>query len=140
MAERKQKAHDFVAADFWDKKFNEVRDVYLPQAETFVFEDKHKIKGFVSVLADSFIGALFVDNNFQRQNTGTKLLNYVRQKRPFLTLSVYAKNINAVNFYQKNGFKIVAERKDSQTNENELIMSWAMGCKSGFMKKDKGES
>lgn len=138
--ETSKKAHDFVPADFWEKKFSEVRDVYLPLAETFVFEDRHKVKGFVSVLSDSFIGALFVDNAFQRQSIGSKLLAYVRQKRPSLTLSVYAKNQPAINFYQKNGFKIIAERKDDQTNENELIMSWAVGCKSGFTKKNHGES
>lgn len=138
--ETSKKAHAFAAADFWDKKFAEVRDVYLPQAETFVFEDKHKVKGFVSVLSESFIGALFVDNSFQRQNIGTKLLAYVRQKRSSLTLRVYAKNKNAVNFYQKNGFKIIAQRKDDQTNEEELIMSWTIGCKSSFAKKHKGES
>lgn len=138
--EASKKAHGFVAADFWEDKFAEVRDVYLPLAETFVFEDKHKVKGFVSVLSDSFIGALFVENGFQRQNIGSKLLAYVRQKRPSLTLSVHAKNQPAINFYQKNGFKIIAQRKDNKTNEDELIMSWAVGCKSGFIKKNHGES
>lgn len=133
-------AHDFIAADFWRQRLPEVRDVYLPQAETFVYEDKHQIKGFISVILDNFIGALFVDTAYQRRSIGSKLLDYVRQNRPNLTLKVYARNKAALNFYQKNDFKILVEKKDDATGENELIMSWAKGCKSGFQKRCQGDS
>lgn len=129
------KAHHFISEDFWEKRFSEVRDVYLPQAETYVFEDKHQIKGFISILLDNFIGALFVENRCQRRNIGSKLLEYVRQNRANLTLKVYAQNQSALRFYQKNDFKIITEKKDEQTGENELIMSWAKGCKNGYAKK-----
>ena len=133
-------AHDFIAADFWRQRLPEVRDVYLPQAETFVYEDKHQIKGFISVILDNYIGALFVDTAYQRRSIGSKLLDYVRQNRPNLTLKVYARNKAALNFYQKNDFKILVEKKDDATGENELIMSWAKGCKSGFQKRCQGDS
>lgn len=133
-------AHDFIAADFWRQRLPEVRDVYLPQAETFVYEDKHQIKGFISVILDNFIGALFVDTAYQHRSIGSKLLDYVRQNRPNLTLKVYARNKAALNFYQKNDFKILVEKKDDATGENELIMSWAKGCKSGFQKRCQGDS
>lgn len=134
------KAHDFIAADYWQQKAREVREVYLPQAETFVYEDKHQLKGFISVILDNFIGALFVDTTCQRHNIGSKLLDYVRQNRPNLTLKVYAKNKSALNFYQKNDFKILVEKTDEKTGENELVMSWAKGCKSGFQKKRPSDS
>lgn len=134
------KAHQFIAEDYWKNKALEVREVYLPQAETFVYEDKRQIKGFVSVILDNFIGALFVDVSFQRKNIGSKLLDYVRQNRPNLTLRVYAKNLAALNFYQKNDFKILVEKLDEHTSEKELIMSWAKGCKSGYAKKNKEDS
>ena len=41
-----------------------------------------------------------------------------------LTLKVYQKNINAINFYKKSGFIIVNENIDESTNEVEYIMSW----------------
>lgn len=133
-------AHDFIAADFWQQRLAEVRDVYLPQAETFVYEDKHKIKGFISVILDNFIGALFVDTAYQRRSIGSKLLDYVRQNRPNLTLKVYARNKAALNFYQKNDFKILVEKKDEMTGEDELVMSWAKGCKSGLINRRQGDS
>lgn len=133
-------AHDFIAADFWQQRLAEVRDVYLPQSETFVYEDKHKIKGFISVILDNFIGALFVDTAYQRRSIGSKLLDYVRQNRPNLTLKVYARNKAALNFYQKNDFKILVEKKDEMTGEDELVMSWAKGCKSGLINRRQGDS
>ena len=123
------KAHRFISEEFWKAHMNEVRDVYLPQAETFVYEDRHQLKGFISVILDNFIGALFVDTENQNQGIGTKLLEYVRQNRSSLTLKVYTQNEKALNFYQKNDFKIVAEKKDEQTGAEELILSWAQGCK-----------
>ncbi len=29
------KAHDFVGADFWQKQLNAMRDVYIPNSETY---------------------------------------------------------------------------------------------------------
>lgn len=134
------KAHNFIDKSFWEERFAEVRDVYLPQSETFVYEDKHQIKGFVSLILDNFIGALFVDTSYQRQNIGTKLLEYIRRTHPSLTLRVYTKNQGALSFYQFHGFKILAQKKDENTGAEELIMSWALGCKSGYNKRFPSDS
>lgn len=123
------KAHNFIDSSFWQKHFDDVRDVYLAQAETFVYEDKHQIKGFISVVLDNFIGALFVEENNQNKGIGSKLLDYVRQNKHSLTLKVYSQNKKALNFYQKNDFKIVAEKQNSENGMPELILGWAKGCK-----------
>lgn len=133
-------AHDFIPADYWQRHLPELCSVYLPQAETFVYEDKRKIKGFISILSDNFIGSLFVCPGYQKKHIGRKLLEFVRRKRTHLTLRVYVKNKAALQFYQKNDFKIIAEKTDEKTGEAELIMSWAKGCKSGFLTKRLGDS
>ena len=38
--------------------------------------------------------------------------------------TVYQKNINAIDFYIKNGFTIVGENLDKNTNEMEYSMCW----------------
>lgn len=134
------KAHNFIAPEYWQQRAPEIRDVYLPQAETYVYEDKHQVKGFISIVLDNIVGALFVDNAYQRQNIGSKLLEYARQNRSSLTLRVYALNQAALRFYQKNDFKILVEKIDEQTSQKELVMSWAKGCKSGYTKKVQGDS
>lgn len=133
-------AHDFVAAEYWQKMENSVRRDYLPNAETFVFEDKHQIKGFISIMDHNHIGALFVAPVWQKQRIGSKLLNYIRRRRPHLTLKVFVKNQTALQFYRKHGFKLIAEQVDVSTQEAELLMSWAVGCISGFQKRYRGDS
>ncbi len=48
------------------------------------------------------------------------------QKKEYLTLKldVYAKNLKAVNFYIKHGFKIDQEKIEVETAEVEYSMIW----------------
>ena len=133
--EANTKAHAFIAPEYWQKHFDEVKNKYLPQAETFVYEDKHQLKGFISILLDNFIGALFVDTRYQRQNIGTKLLDYARKQKSSLNLKVYALNQPAISFYKKNDFKILAEKFDDKAQTKELIMGWMKGAKNPFLNK-----
>ena len=52
------------------------------------------------------------------------LLNKVKENRDNLTLSVYKKNINAINFYKKNDFIITSENIDKDTADIEYTMTW----------------
>ena len=133
--EANTKAHAFIAPVYWQKHYDEVKNNYLPQAETFVYEDKHQLKGFISILLDNFVGALFVDTRYQRQNIGTKLLDYARKQKSSLNLKVYALNQPAIRFYQKNDFKILAEKYDEAAQSKELIMGWMKGCQTPFLNK-----
>ncbi len=128
-------AHNFVPAAYWQQMRASVRDHYLPNSETFVFEDKHQIKGFVSILDGNYIGALFVAPKWQQKRIGSKLIKFAQKRHPLLSLNVFVKNARAISFYQQHNFKIIAEQIEPSTKEKELRMSWGMGCKSGFLKK-----
>lgn len=134
------KAHNFISADFWADSYEFVCNECLCNAETYVYEDKHQIKGFISILHNNYIGALFVDNRFQGQGIGGKLLNYIKSRKPNLSLHVYVDNKSAVRFYQISGFKIIADQIDDKTGKEELLMAWSLGCKSGFQKHHQGDS
>ena len=133
-------AHDFVPQTYWQKMLPIVRDYYLPSAQVLVFEDKRKIKGFLALLDNRHIGALFVKPEFQGHKIGSKLLKRVQKMSSHLTLKVFAKNKSALTFYQKNDFKIISEQISPDTKETELMMSWALGCKSGYRKRFYGDS
>ena len=75
-----KQAHPFIAPGYWDENTGLVKDMLTRQAETYVFVDKHRIKGFVSLLPENFIGALFVDEKFRSRRIGTKLLNYILRR------------------------------------------------------------
>ncbi len=134
------RAHNFISEDYWRRMLPGIKRDYLPNSETYVFVDKHQIKGFLSLLDGKHIGALFVTPRYQRAKIGTKLLRYVRRKKPQISLNVFVQNKGAIAFYQKNDFKVIGEQIEPSTKEKELLMCWAIGCKNGFQKRFKGDS
>ena len=40
-------------------------------------------------------------------------------------LSVYNKNIRAIQFYHREQFVVQSENTDDNTNEKELVMAWS---------------
>ena len=117
-------AHPFIKEDYWTSNQDMVKNQLLPQAQTYVFCDKHQIKGFISLLEDNYIGALFVKQQEQRKGIGRKLINYCKEKYDKLELNVYDKNGNAIAFYMAMGFKNVGVQIDKDTGEKEYIMEW----------------
>ncbi|MDO5011618.1 MAG: N-acetyltransferase, partial [Intestinibacter bartlettii] len=103
------KAHDFIPKKYWQDNFNAVKDIYIPQSKTYVYEEGKDIKGFISILNDDFIGALFVSPNEQGKGIGSKLIEYVNNKFDNLKLAVYKQNQRSVHFYIKKGFEILSE-------------------------------
>lgn len=118
------KAHDFIEKDYWLLNFNRVKDEYLKKSKTYVYTEADEIKGFISLLEDGYIGALFVSLDAQRQGIGRKLINYVKDKYDRLTLQVYEKNIDATLFYVSLGFTNVKIQIDEATGEKEYVMEW----------------
>lgn len=116
------KAHSFIPKKYWENNYDVVKNVYIPMAETYVYDEEDKIKGFVSIIEGGFIGALFIDINFQGLGIGSKLIDFVCNKYKKLTLAVYKENYNAVDFYKNKGFKIVSEGKNDDSGFDEYIM------------------
>ena len=118
------KAHPFIEKDYWLENFNRVKEEYLYKSETYVYVEDEEIKGFISLLDNSYIGALFVKTDCARQGIGKRLLNYVKEKYDKLTLNVYEKNIDATLFYVAMRFKNKKIQIDEDTGEKEYIMEW----------------
>ncbi|EQK43157.1 acetyltransferase family protein [[Clostridium] bifermentans ATCC 638] len=116
------KAHDFISKEYWQNNYNIVKNEYIPISETFVYEKDGEIKGFISIINNEFIGALFVDIRFQGMGIGTKLINYSVEKYEKLILAVYKENKNSVEFYTRKGFKIIEEGLNEDSGYLEYIM------------------
>lgn len=108
-------AHPFIERDYWISNYNKVKEEYLKQAETYVYEENGEIKGFISILNNTYIGALFVTKDFLRQGIGKRLLNYCKERKEKLTLQVYEKNVDATLFYLAMGFKNIRIQIDEST-------------------------
>jgi len=117
------KAHDFISEHYWKKNKSLMEEQYLPNSEVYIAEEADNIYGFVA-LAENHIAAIFVCSQQQKKGIGTVLLNYAKQIRQELTLSVYQQNEKSIGFYLSRGFKIVAETFDQPTGEMEFTMHW----------------
>ena len=116
------KAHNFISKEYWENSYNTVKEVYIPMAETFVYEGEEGIRGFISIINNEFIGALFVDKNYQGSGIGKELIDYAIDKYKKLNLAVYKENKKSVDFYINRGFKIVKEQANEDSGHSEYIM------------------
>ncbi|WP_444882836.1 N-acetyltransferase [Microbulbifer sp. PSTR4-B] len=116
------RAHNFIAADFWESQIDNMRDTYIPNSETYIYDIHSKISGFYS-LADNTLAALFVDPEFQGQGIGKRLIAHAKSQRNPLNLTVYKENVNSYQFYLSQGFHSLKEQVDNHTGHIECLMS-----------------
>ncbi|MBO0440092.1 N-acetyltransferase [Candidatus Enterococcus ikei] len=114
-------AHPFIPENYWQENLNLVRE-QLPQAEIYVYLKNDKIIAFLGMV-ETYIAGIFVYNSYRSQGIGQQLLQEAKSQYNTLTLSVYAKNQNALHFYQKQGFQLVNKQIDA-TNELEYELIW----------------
>lgn len=118
------KTHDFIPTKYWQDNSEIVKEMFL-QAEIYVYENENtnKIQGFIG-LSDNYIEGIFVCSENQSKGIGKQLLEFVKKDKKELKLNVYEKNIRAVEFYKREGFKIYNEDIDVDTGEKEYLMIW----------------
>ena len=116
------KTHDFIASNYWKEHYEIIKDMFL-QAEIYVYEIEKEIMGFIG-LDKEYIEGIFVLDQYQKRGIGKALLNHVKAKKEHLSLNVYQKNLNAILFYQREGFCIQYEDVDENTGEKEYRMVW----------------
>ena len=115
-------AHPFIPKEYWLAHFSAVQEQIL-QAEIFVCETDHVIRGFIGI-TDGYIAGIFVYRPFRSHGIGKQLLDFTKQLHPSLSLSVYQKNQKAVSFYLREGFSVFSQSLDEDTNEREYTMIW----------------
>ena len=114
-------AHSFISKEYWNNNYELVKSL-LPDANIYVFEEDNIIKGFIGIIEDGYIAGIFIKNEYQREGIGHKLIEYSKSKYKELSLNVYAKNENALNFYYKNNFKVLGSKINEETTELEYTM------------------
>lgn len=117
-------AHSFIPKDYFLENYNKVKNEYLPKSETYVYVENEEILGFISLLNNEYIGALFVKKAAQRKGIGRKLINHCKEKYEKLTLKVYYQNGTAIAFYMAMGFKNINLQIDEETGQKEYLMEW----------------
>lgn len=115
-------AHSFIESEYWTSNYETVKAM-MPSATIYVYEEDNVVQGFVGLM-DNYIAGIFVSHLLQSKGIGKKLLDYTKDKKDALSLSVYKENIRAVAFYLREGFTVSNEQIDKNTGKLELSMNW----------------
>lgn len=117
-------AHDFVNANYWHDAIENMRNNYILNSKSYVYLKDGGIVGFISIIEENTIGAVFVEKPFQGKGIGEALLEHVKTKYDKLYISVFEKNKSAQKFLTNRGFKFEYKQHDVNTGEEELLYVW----------------
>lgn len=109
-------AHPFLSEEFMTAERHNIETVYLPNAETWVWEKDGRVVGFIAMAGDE-IGGLFVDPEFHRAGIGRALVEHVRGPRPSLEVEVFKANALGRAFYEAHGFVPMRETRHDATGQ-----------------------
>lgn len=115
------KAHDFVTPEFWKSQVANMRDLYIPASQSYVYQVNGQVRGFYS-LYEGILAAIFVRPEHQGSGIGKQLMQHAKLECPNLLLNVYKENQATIEFYLSQGFKIVSEQADEHTGHQEYTM------------------
>jgi len=116
-------AHPFLENDFVEKVKKDMQEIYIPKAETWVYEENEIIIGFISMFGNEIAG-LFVDINQQTKGIGTQLVDFTAKLHNELEVEVFEKNKIGRSFYDKYGFNFIKKYFDKISNQEILRLKF----------------
>ena len=116
-------AHPFLEAVFVEKVKKDMREMYIPNSETWIFEENNTTIGFISML-DNEIGGLFVKPNHHSKGIGTQLVNFIKKSHNELEVEVFEKNTIGRAFYDKYGFQKIRQYTHIESNNEVLRLKY----------------
>lgn len=109
-------AHPFLEASFIEREATNLRDLYLPNAQTWVAEENGAAIGFIAMIKNE-IGGLFLDPIFHGKGYGKALVDHVVEIQGNLSVEVFEKNTIGRRFYAGYGFAETGRYKHESSNE-----------------------
>jgi putative acetyltransferase len=107
-------AHPFLTKEFLASERENIPNLYLPNAETWVFEADGRVVGFIALIGNE-VGAIFVQPSHHGKGIGRGLMDKAREVRDELEVEVFKANMIGRAFYAKYGFEPVEEKVHDKT-------------------------
>lgn len=114
-----QIATPFLSAEFLAQEASNIRNLYLPNAETWVIDSGDVVAGFLALIGDE-VGAIFVHPDYQGQSLGRALMDHAVSLRASLFLDVFKENAVGRRFYDRYGFQYESEHTHEETGRQLL--------------------
>ncbi|MBQ9057867.1 MAG: GNAT family N-acetyltransferase [Atopobiaceae bacterium] len=86
----------------------------------YVYDDSGIVKGFIHVDSTEIV-TLYVDDFFQGQGIGSKLIRFALEGTGATFLWALEKNEGAIRFYERHGFRVTGERKLEEGTTEYLV-------------------
>ena len=112
-------AHPFLTPEFVASERNNIPNLYLPNAETWVYDDGERVVGFIALIGDE-VGAIFVHPDHQRTGVGQQLMDKARSLRETLEVEVFVANAIGRAFYARYGFEPVEQKLHEPSGQDVL--------------------
>jgi putative acetyltransferase len=119
-------AHAFLPDDFQHQEKINIRELYLPNADTWVVEEDHQVVGFIALIGNE-VGGLFLQPIHHGKKLGKLMMDKAQELHGDLVVDVFEKNSIGRRFYAKYGFKLVEEKVHEQTGERVLRLKFTTG-------------
>jgi putative acetyltransferase len=116
-------AHPFLDPAFVEKVKKDMREIYIPGSETWVYEEMGNVTGFIGMQGNE-IGGLFVRPDQHSKGIGTQLVNFIIEFHSELEVEVFKDNDIGRAFYDKYGFKVIEESVHEETGFELLRMKF----------------
>lgn len=129
-------AHPFLTEVFLEEEKGSLREIFLPNSQTWVYEEEGKVVGFISLMDDE-VGGIFVRPSIQRQGVGKALMDKASSLHDYLELDVFEANKVGRAFYAKYGFVPIRKYTDETTGETTIRLRYESGKFAD--KKEEGE-
>jgi len=114
----------FIEENFWQKHYDEVRDNYLINSDTYVYLIDGVVAGFMCITDENYIRGLFVDPKFRSNGIGAELVRYAKEIYSMLDVKIYMKSRSMVSFATHMGFVIDGASMHAETGEIQYNMIW----------------
>lgn len=122
-----RQAHPFLSDEFLNDERIRVRELYLPNADTWVaIDDGEQLAGFLALLGPE-VGALFVAPLLQGKGIGRALMDKAVSLHGRLELDVFRENASGRDFYARYGFRHVSDSVFEATGDKVMRLAYDTG-------------
>ena len=116
-------ATPFLSDEFVTEERDNIRTIWLPKAETWVFGADGIVVGFVSLIGNE-VGAIFAHPAYQGRGIGRALMDHVASLRDELFLDIFEDNTVGRRFYDGYGFQFEHKHVHEQTGHMQIRLSY----------------
>jgi putative acetyltransferase len=112
-------ATPFLSQEFLASERENIRTIWLVKADTWIYENKGKLAGFLSLIGNE-VGGIFVHPDAQGQGVGRALMDHATSMYDDLFLDVFEHNAVGRRFYDRYGFQFEKRHVHEPTGNLQL--------------------